>query len=106
MSKVLFTPAQAMKAQRGSRDIDSSTLSLVSSLDGDEWSTPRPAALLRGNAITREQHNRVSRKLHVSCLHTRTSKITVTNDSICGYDKEIRNHELNDKKHSRNSIFL
>ena len=66
MSKVLFTPAQAMKAQRGSRDIDSSTLSLVSSLDGDEWSTPRPAALLRGNAITREQHNRVSRKLHVS----------------------------------------
>jgi hypothetical protein len=39
---VNFSLEQAMKAQRGSRGIDSSTISLTSALDGGGWSTPRP----------------------------------------------------------------
>jgi hypothetical protein len=35
---VKYTLEQAMKAQRGSRDI-----SLTSALDGGEWSTPQPS---------------------------------------------------------------
>jgi len=37
---VEFTLEHATKAQRGSKDI--TTLSLTSALYGDEWSTPRP----------------------------------------------------------------
>jgi hypothetical protein len=47
LKKVKFTLEQAMKAQRGSRD--SSTLSLTSALDGGGWSTPRPGRFTPGN---------------------------------------------------------
>jgi hypothetical protein len=45
--KVKFTLEQAMKAQKGSRDI--TTLSLTSALDGVGWLTPRPGRFTPGN---------------------------------------------------------
>jgi hypothetical protein len=45
--KVKFTLKRATKAQRGSRDIY--TLSLTSALDRGRWSTPRPGCFTPGN---------------------------------------------------------
>jgi hypothetical protein len=43
-----FTLEQAVKARRGGEriEVNDSTLSLTSALDGIGWSTPRPATLL------------------------------------------------------------
>jgi hypothetical protein len=42
-----FALEQNMKAQRVSRDIDRSVLSLTSAVDAGGWSTPRPGSFTR-----------------------------------------------------------
>jgi hypothetical protein len=48
-----------MKAHTGSKDTDSSTLSLTSALDGGRWSTPRPDRFSSGEDTRYPSYNRL-----------------------------------------------
>jgi hypothetical protein len=59
LKKVKFTLEQAMKAQRGSRDV--TTLSLTSALNRGGWSTPRPGRFTPGKETQYSFYRRLGR---------------------------------------------